>query len=293
MNENCDMMLGLLGPDGTFTAEAGYNYIERMRIAPRIKWCSSIEACFGAVEKCEAERAVVPILNSTTDAAWVNQTLKGLRENGIMIYDEQILPVRHHLAALPGAMPEDIEYISSKDKAVQQCGMHIAALEKKLGKKLEIEYVNSTAASAQRIRDENLKNHAAIVSQRAVDIYGLDILVRDMQDDKANKTRFIIISRYDHEPTGDDKTTVLWEFKDAEDSGLLNRILSEFSARGISLRYIQSLPKDGSLDNFTFYCDIRGHREGKCLKEAVEAVQRNPDIIYFKIMGSYPAYRKT
>jgi len=293
MNENCDITLGLLGPDGTFTAEVGYNYVERRGLTPRIQWYKSIEDCFRAVEDSEVDRAVVPMLNSTADAGWVNQTLRGLRDNGIMIYDEQILPIRHHLAALPGVTLGEIEYIWSKDKAVQQCSRYLADLGKDREKELEVEYTSSTAAATTRIKEGGLRTHAAIVSQRAVDLYGLEVLARDIQDDPRNKTRFIVISKQDHDSTGDDKTTILFEFKEVEDAGLLDRILHEFSRRGISLRYIQSLPKNGSLDDFTFYCDINGHREGKYLKEAIEAVEKNVDLNYFKVLGSYPVYRKT
>ena len=185
--------LALLGPDGTFTAEAGMDYIKRRGISAEIKWYRKIEDCFDAVEKQEADRAMVPILNSTTTAAWINETLKKLRDNHVMIYDEYILPIRHHLAALPGAATEGIRYVHSKDKAFQQCENSLS----RLFKDVDFIYENSTAAAAQTVKGLNARDRAAVAPFRAVELYGLEILEKDIQDDPRNKTRFIAVS-YTH-----------------------------------------------------------------------------------------------
>ena len=257
---------------------------KKQNIKPEIILYKTIEDCFDAVDKKEVEIAIVPILNSTSTAAWVNQTLGRLRNNGAMIYGEQVLKIRHNLAVVPGTKKENIRYIHSKDKALQQCTKYLS--------KYDIELVNatSTAAAAQDILSlEDSIYRAAVVPQRAVDLYGLEILEKDIQDDPNNKTKFIVISNKDHKPTGNDKTTAMFEFKDVENASLLYNVLKEFAKRGISLGYIQSIPK-ASLDEFTFYMDIIGHRKDKEVDEALKAIEANKDLSFWRVLGSYPIF---
>jgi len=278
------MKIGLLGPDGTFTAEAGFRYCKKKNMKTEIIWYNSIEKCFDGVDKEEVERAVVPILNSTADASWVNETLKKLRNNGAVICDEQILDIRHNLLVLPRTKLEDIVYIHSKDKAIQQCKKYLS----RYLSKAELVNENSTAYAAMKIKEIGEKSRAAIATLRAAELYGLKVLGRGIQDDQRNKTRFIVVGKKDSERTGRDKTTLLFEFKDVARSGILVDVLKEFSSREISLAYLQSLPKEGSLDEFTFYCDILGHREDENVREALRIIGDYKNLAFFKILGSYP-----
>jgi len=279
--------LGLLGPDGTFTAEAGIEYSMRRELEPEMVWYKTIEECFAAVEEDEVDRAVVPILNSTRGASWVNETLKRLRDSDVMIYDEQILQIRHNLAALPGVGLEDIRYIHSKDKALQQCRKNLL----RLCPYAEFRDESSTAAAAQKIRKLNERQRSALVPKRAAELYNLEILAEDVQDYPNNKTRFIVISRHDNEPTGKDKTTAIFEFHGVDRPSLLYNIMKELAERNISLAYLQSIPKDGELDEFTFYCDIHGHRKDRLMSEAIKTIERDENLSYWKVLGSYPIFR--
>jgi prephenate dehydratase len=280
--------LGLLGPDGTFTAEAGINYSRRSGITPEIRWYNTIEDCFDGVESDDVDRSIVPMLNSTGRAAWVNETLKKLRESGALICDEEIIPITLNLAALPGTTLGDIRYFHSKDKALQQCSIFLSTLT-------GVELVNeaSTANAAANLRNyPDYRQRAAVVPLRAAEMYGLSVLEKGIQDEKGNKTKFIVISKQDHEPTGNDKTTVIFEFKDVNRPCLLYHVIKEFAERGISLGYIQSIPKDSKLDEFTFYMDIIGHRKNRNIGEALTALERNADILYCRILGSYPVFKE-
>ena len=189
------MKIGLLGPDGTFTAEAGFRYCKKKNMKTEIIWYNSIEKCFDGVDKEEVERAVVPILNSTADASWVNETLKKLRNNGAVICDEQILDIRHNLLVLPRTKLEDIVYIHSKDKAIQQCKKYLS----RYLSKAELVNENSTAYAAMKIKEIGEKSRAAIATLRAAELYGLKVLGRGIQDDQRNKTRFIVVGKKDSE----------------------------------------------------------------------------------------------
>ena len=278
------LRIGLLGPDGTHTAEAGVNYCQERKSPLYVKWYDSIDGCFVGVENGHVAKAVVPILNSTRNASWVNETLKGLRDMDVKICDEYIASIRHHLAAFPGASLDNIKYVHSKDKAYRQCQKTV----KRLCPDAQFRGASSTAAAAEELCISEAQDLAVIVTESAAQLYNLQILEEDIQDDPLNKTRFIVLSKQEHPPTGDDKTTLLFEFKEVEKPALLGTVLEEFSKRKVSLTYIQSIPKDGQLDNFTFYCELFGHLKDENIDGAITALEKNRDMDFFKVLGSYP-----
>jgi prephenate dehydratase len=282
--------LGMLGPLGTFTAQAGEIYCRREGLAKEYALYGKIEDCFDAVETGDVHHAIVPLLNSTSEAAWVNETLVGLRKNGLRIYDEVILPIRHNLLGVAGASLEDLKggncYVHSKNKALQQCGDNLSKL---LGEYTGVSE-NSTAKAAEYIASLGQNNRMAIATEMAAGLYGLDILARGVEDVSGNKTRFVVINKEDHERTGYDKTSILFEFGDVGEPALLSGVLNSLTRRNLNLLYIQSLPKAGSLDEFTFYCDIEGHRSDGGLEEALGEMGSGPKMSYWKILGSYPRY---
>jgi prephenate dehydratase len=279
------LAIGILGPDGTFSAEAGLEYCEKRELKTAVKWYDTIDKCFDGVDEGKVGIAIVPLLNSTSGAAWVNETLRKLRDNHARIYDEHVLLVRYHLAVSPGAGLGDISVVHSKDKALQQCNKTLTALLPGAS----LQEMNSTAAAACYVRDRAENYRAAVINRRAAELYSLEILRSDVQDEKENRTRFIVISKNDHEPTGNDKTTVMFEFRDVKRPSLLCEVLNELADRRISLSYIQSLPRDGKLDEFTFYCDLQGHRKEPLVAEALQAIGKNPHLRFWKVLGSYPS----
>ncbi len=284
-----NLKVGLLGPDGTFTAEAGFNYCVRKKIKPEVLWAEDILSCFKALEEEKAEIAIVPILNSTVEASWINTTLNKLRNCSSLIYGEYVLEIKHNLLASRGTNLECITQVCSKDKAIEQCKAW-------LGRYLPhvtVCYENSTAAAARKVSEIGERTLAAIAPIRAAQLYGLEVLAEGIQDLKNNKTRFIVLGKEDHEVTGNDKTSLIFEFDDVKRYGLLNRVFREFSKRQISLGYIQSMPFNGALNQFTFYCDIEGHRKSPNVREALEVLDKDRkrlSISYMKILGSYPAH---
>lgn len=277
------MKFGLLGPKGTHTEEAGQEYCQRNESNYQIKLLKTIEDCFIALENMEVDKTIVPLLNSTRSASWVNETLQGLRDRKVKIYSEYVSIIKHHLAVLPGVNLRDVKKIYSKDKAYQQCVKNISSICK------DFHFVNfnSTADAAKKLLISKEKESAVITTKRAAKMYNLDILAENVHDDPLNKTKFIVLGRYYYHKTGNDKTTLLFEFKDVEEPGLLGDVLHHFSENKISLAYIQSIPK-GKLDDFTFYCEIFGHLEDKNVNLAIEKIKNNQNIDYFKVLGSYP-----
>lgn len=279
--------LGILGPDGTFTSEAGFDYIQRRGLEADVEFYETIAESIKAIDRGEVERSIVPILNSTRNASWVNETLKYLQDfDAIKIYDEQNLRIDHNLASLPGSELEDITYVHSKDKALEQCKESLS----ELCPGAEHIHEDSTARAAKVVSEMNEKSRAAVVPERAAEKYDLNIITRRIQDRDENKTRFLVLGEKDHEPTGNDKTTVIFEYENVREPNLLVNDLEEFSRRDISLAYLQSIPKDGKLDEFTFYCDIHGHRKDEKVREALDYLKNDENLSYYKLLGSYPEF---
>jgi prephenate dehydratase len=236
-----------------------------------------------------AEIGVVPIVNSTSSAYQVNETLAMLRdhggERGIKVMDEEVVPISMNLAAIPGVKLEEIKKISSKDKALQQC----SRLKEILGHEYTpIPTTESTAAAAASLAKERAMDRAVVVTRRAADLYGLKILASDVQDNKSNRTRFHVIAKRDHVRTGRDATKILFEYKDAGRPGLLYDTLGVIS--GVNMRYLQLLAVDGSLDKLTFFVDLDGHREDPELSSVLEELGHKDYLGRFDILGSYPRF---
>jgi prephenate dehydratase len=238
-----------------------------------------------------AEMALVPIVNSTSTAYQVNETLVGLREyvgeKGIKVRDEEVVPISMNLAAIPGARIEDIRTVSSKDKALQQC----SRLKEILGHDYTpIPTTESTAAAAASLAKERSMDKAVVVPRRAADLYGLQILASGVQDNTSNQTRFHVIANRDHAKTGSDATKILFEYNDVGRPGLLYDTLGVIN--GVNMRYLQLLAIDGSLSQLTFFVDIDGHRQDKGVEKVLEKLRRRDYFKRFDILGSYPTFKE-
>ena len=248
-----------------------------------------ITDCFAAVYEGSAEVGIVPIVNSTSSAYQVNETMANLRdyggEKGIMVMDEEVVPISMNLAVIPGAELSGIRFVSSKDKALQQCS--------RLGEILGHDYTpvptqESTAASAASLAKEGAMDRAVVVPRRAAELYGLQIVASDVQDNKSNHTRFHVIAKRDHERTGSDATKIMFAYEDVGRPGLLYDTLGIIN--GVNMRYLQLLAVDGSLQQLTFFVDLEGHREDLEVASVIEKLGKRDYLKRFDILGSYPRF---
>ena len=278
MTEQKRKRIAYLGPPGTFTEEAAILYAPEADHVPFM----NPGAVAQAVASGMAEEGVVAIENSLEGA--VTDTLDLLiHESHLSIRYEVVLPIVHCLIVKPGTRVEDIQTVSSHPQALGQCRRFI---ERRLPK-AQVQAALSTSAAVEQMLSH--EHGAAIATRRAAQLYGAEILAEGIQDSASNETRFVVLAKSDHEPTGHDKTSLCFAFTE-DRAGILVGVMQAFSSRGISLAKIESRPSKESLGKYIFLVDLEGHRLDPPVKAALDEVVRQTDPQRFKIFGSYPRY---
>ncbi|MGH8187977.1 MAG: prephenate dehydratase, partial [Steroidobacteraceae bacterium] len=144
--------------------------------------------------------------------------------------------------------------------------------------------VSSNAEAARRARDED--GTAAIAGQAAAEVYGLSIIVPDIEDAPDNTTRFLVIGRKLFNASGNDKTTLLVSAGDTQSPGALHRLLGPLAQHGISMTRIESRPSRRRKWDYVFFIDVVGHADEPPLQQALEGLKRETSL--FRVLGSYP-----
>lgn len=272
-------ILAFLGPSGTYTEEAAllYNPAAELRPFP------NITAVGLAVASGEAEQGVAPIENSIEGS--VNFTLDLLvSESSISIRQEIVLPIDHFLMGRPGTRLEEVEVIYSHPQALAQCREY---LERNFASAAR----SASLSTAQAVGDamESAVPAAAIAPRRSAELYNAEIFATGIQDMAANVTRFVVLAKDDHEPTGADKTSLFFTF-DQDVPGQLYMVMGEFARREINLAKIESRPTKRSLGQYVFFIDCDGHREDRLLGEAIAAI--GSKVSSLRVLGSYPKWEQ-
>lgn len=271
--------LAFLGPPGTFSEEAALKYNPNAESVPM----SSITAVASAVESGMADLGIVPVENSLEGS--VTETLDVLVHGapGLSIRDEAVLPIEHYLLVKPGTKAGAVKVLFAHPQALGQCRGFVERCFPKAA--IEAALSNSAAVEEMMSREGS----AAIGTRRAAEIYGAEVLAKGIQDRSPNVTRFVVLDKEDHQPTGDDKTSLACAFVVEDRPGLLVGALKEFSERGINLSKIESRPSREKLGTYIFLMDVDGHRSEEPLATALEAVKGQ--CSFFRVLGSYPKYR--
>jgi len=268
------LKVGFLGPEGTFTQQAVYKQFgHSVRALP----LSSIEEVFHEVESGTADFGVVPIENSSEGT--VNSTLDMFLISPLGICGEVELRIHHNLMGQMSAL-DRVRRICAHPQALAQCRGWLA--EHMTG--VERVPVASNAEGARRARDED--GTAAIAPMAAAEVYGLNVLVPEIEDRPDNTTRFLVIGRKSFPPSGQDKTTLLVSAADTGAPGALFRLLEPFVAHGISMTRIESRPSRRRKWDYVFFIDLEGHAADESLASALEQLKGQASLC--RVLGSYP-----
>jgi chorismate mutase/prephenate dehydratase len=265
------LVIAFLGPQATFTHLAA---LKKFGTSVMYLSCKNISDCFAEVEKDNADYGVIPIENSIEGA--VSHTLDMLVDSDLKICSQIMLDVAHNLLAK--CKKEDIKRIYSKDQVFGQCRIW---LESNLPK-VDLVEVASTAQAAQIAEKE--KNAACIASLWASKEYHLNVIAREIEDSPHNITRFLVVGKFDTEPTGRDKTSIMFSIKDSV--GALHDMLVPFKKYKINLTKIESRPCKKRAWDYYFFVDMLGHIKSKNIKKALEEL--DVKCKFLKVLGSYP-----
>jgi prephenate dehydratase len=248
--------------------------------------CPTFEDAFAAVSSGEAELGMIPIENSV--AGRVADIHHLMPDSGLHIVSEFFLPIRHQLLGLRGTKIEDIKSVESHVMALGQCRNMIRKL------KIKPIVAADTAGSAREVSERGDKSRAAIASRLAAQIYNLDILAEDIEDEAHNTTRFIVLSnKANWAKAGSGTVVTTFVFQVRNLPAALYKALGGFATNGVNMTKLESYMVSGSFFATQFYADVEGHPDERSLMLALE------ELAFFskemKVLGVYPAhpYRKT
>jgi prephenate dehydratase len=243
--------------------------------------CPSFDDVFAAVESGACERGLAPIENSIGGSIHRNYDL--LLQHSLHIVGEHYLRVHHCLIAWPGVEVDDLERVISHPQALAQCEHHLRDLPG-----VQVEQVYDTAGGVKLVREQGDRTVGAIASRRAAEVYGLNVLIDGMEDDDANFTRFLAISREPVKAEGaDTKTSLVFSLRNVP--GSLFKALSVFALRDIDLTKIESRPLVGKLWEYLFYVDVVGATSDPSVAHALDHLSEY--ALMLRVLGSYPRHR--
>ena len=268
------LKIGFLGPEGTFTQQAVLKHFgHSVRALP----LTSVEEVFHEVESGAADFGVVPIENSSEGT--VNNTLDMFLTSPLRICGEVELRIHQNLMGAMKALG-DIKRVCGHPQSLAQCRgwlqEHLPSIERLP--------VGSNAEGARRARDED--GTAAIAGVAAAEVYGLNLLVPEIEDRPDNTTRFLVIGRKSAAPSDADKTTLMISASHTDAPGALFRLLEPFAKAGISMTRIESRPSRRRKWDYVFFIDLEGHAEREPIATALAALKLRASLC--KIVGSYP-----
>jgi chorismate mutase / prephenate dehydratase len=261
-----------LGPEGTFTHQAAES---RFGAMSEYLPMTTISGVFKAVESGRAKFGVVPI-ESRQDGV-VGETLDLLAASPMKIVAELYMPI-HMTFATKASHMNQIKRVYSKDKGFGQCRAFLDAHELHAVEQIPVE---STARAAILAAAD--PESAAICSHIAAKLYGVPMMFENIEDITDNTTRFVILSDFKNNPSGEDKTSILGRLKDATEAGTLVHFLRDFDKAKINLSKIESRPSQTDEGfGYWFFIDFYGHIDDKNIRKVI--AKHSDEIVW---LGSY------
>ncbi len=274
--------LYFLGPEGTYAQQAMEQLVAKYDIKVEQKIpLNPITAILKTVDNDKNAFAVLPIENSIEGI--VRETIDNLvklEDENLKITAETVIPISHCLMS-EAKNPSEIKYIISHPQALGQCSGYICENLKGV----TVLEAASTSEAARQAKEKG-KEYAAIASKIAAKKFDLNILAEQINDEKDNKTRFILLTRTPLSATENAKTSIFFSVKN--EPGSLVKVLNIFDQENINLMYIESRPSKKKMGEYNFCLDLEGHVTDKNIASAIEKAEKITNRLV--VTGSYPQF---
>lgn len=267
-----ELSVAFLGPLGTFSEEAASKQFGGLTSPVE---CISIDEVFRMVEAGKVDYGVVPVENSTEGA--VGRTLDLLMMTSAHICGEVTLPVHHNLLGSQKNL-QQINRVYSHSQSLAQC-------HEWLNSHLPHATQHAVASNAEAARlAANDPSVAAIASRRAGELFSLNLLAENIEDDPKNTTRFLVLSRHEVAPSGRDKTSLLLATRNIP--GAIVNLLEPLARHQVSMTKLESRPSRVGVWEYVFFVDVEGHQQDENVAAAMAELKNRASMI--KVLGSYP-----
>lgn len=241
--------------------------------------CRTFEEAISAVQSGDAELAMLPVENSTYGR--VADIHRLLPESGLHIIDEAFVRVHINLLGVRGAKLEDVREAYSHLVLLPQCGTFLRKHN------ITGRVSPDNARAAREVAEAGDKTQAALASELAGEVYGLDVLARHIEDNDHNTTRFLVMSRQPDMSRRSEKMMTTFVFRVRNIPAALYKAMGGFATNGVNMTKLESYMVDGSFSATQFYADIDGHPDDRSVQLAME------ELDYFtsevKVLGTYPS----
>ena len=263
------------GELGAYSHQACAETYPKMEPLP----CRTFEEAISAVQTGDAQLAMLPVENTTYGR--VADIHRLLPESGLHIIDEAFVRVHINLLGVPGAKIEDVKGAYSHLVLLPQCGTFLRA------NNIAGHVSPDNARAAREVAEAGDKSMAALASELAGEVYGLDVLARHIEDNDHNTTRFLVMSPDLDMTRRADKMMTTFVFRVRNIPAALYKAMGGFATNGVNMTKLESYMVDGSFTATQFYADIDGHPEDVSVQLALE------ELAYFtselKVLGTYPS----
>ena len=263
---------------GTFGA---YSHLAALSLYPKAEIipCKTFDECFLKASTEAESKIIIPESNRITGNIGIEYLIFKYRLN---IYAEHFQKIEHNLLGIAGSKLSEIKDVYSHAQALSQCSEFIKT-------KSLIEHIRAdTAGSAEMISKNKDKSQAAIASSLSAEIYGLEILKSNIENETGNLTRFLIMGKNISQPEFTDKKYITsFLFKLKSKPAALYQSLGGFAINGVNLTKLQSYPERNSFDSFFFLCDLDGHIEDKKVQKSLEELGLHCED--FHVLGVFEA----
>ena len=239
----------------------------------------TFDECFEKANQDSSIKAIIPESNKTTGNIGVEYLIFKYRLN---ICAEHFFSINHNLLGIPGSKITDIKEVYSHAQALSQSSTFIK--KKKINENVRAD----TAGSAKYISEAKDKSKGAIASKLSAEIYNLEILNSNIQDEKENVTRFLVMQKEIFQPEFKKNkyiTSLLFKLKSK--AGALYSALGSFTLNGVNLTKLQSFPEKNSFSSYFFLCELDGHIEEPKVKNSLEELGLHCDDMH--VLGVFEA----